>query len=210
MPFEYLHITSAPIGEGRERICYVHPEDERKLVKVQKGDIDKQTRRELALYRFLQRRKHADYSQIPRFYGRVRTNLGPGFVVDLIRDFDGGISKPLGWFFEQGYPVQEFMPYLEELKAYLMDNQIVINVDLTRSNVLFQKLSPEKACLVAIDGIGNHSAINWFDGFRSVSDGKISRRWERFMKQLVARSEQTIRNINAAPKPLEAAYRRPG
>lgn len=210
MSQEILQITGDPIGEGRERVCYVHPEDSGKLVKIQKGSEDKQTRRELKLYRWLSRRGRTSYSQIPRFYGTVRTNLGPGFITDLIRNFDGGISDSLGTYFQRGYPLEEFMPYLDELKQYLLDNQIIINVDLTRSNVLFQKVSPQRAHLVIIDGLGNHSAINWLDAFRFVSDRKINRRWERFIADLRNRSARSLREYGLPARRLEAPYRRAG
>ena len=181
---ELLQIDSPPIGEGQERICYVHPQDPDKLVKIQKGPADKQTRREIKLYRRLLRCKTTDYSQLPRFYGKVETNLGNGFVTDLIKDYDGEISNSLYWYFERGTPVSEFYTYLEELKQYLLENQIIISVDMRRTNVLFRKLSAKQAHLVVIDGLGNHSAINWFDGMRMVSDSKISRRWDRFFQTI--------------------------
>jgi predicted sugar kinase len=53
---QILEITSEPIGAGQERICYRHPEDAAKVVKIQKGESDKQTRRELELYENLSRR----------------------------------------------------------------------------------------------------------------------------------------------------------
>ncbi len=77
-----LQIIGEPIGAGQERVCYPHPDDEDKVVKIQKGDSDKQTRRELALYASLARRGMNDFEHIPRFYGRVQTSLGSGFVVD--------------------------------------------------------------------------------------------------------------------------------
>ncbi len=203
-----IQITDEPIGEGRERVCFVHPEDANKIIKIQKGDCATQTRRELRLYRWLAWRRFDDYRQIPRYYGKLRTNLGPGFVVDLIRDYDDEVSKSLYWFFERGYPMEEFLPYLEELKQYLLDSQIQINVDLTRSNVLFQKLDPARARLVIIDGLGNHSAINWFDIFKAVSDRKIDRRWRRFMTELKRRSDQMLDRYGLPPKRLETPYRR--
>jgi hypothetical protein len=208
MKQKILQITTDPIGEGQERICYVHPDDPSKLVKVQKGDSDKQTRREMKLYRRLMRRKSTDYSQLPRFYGKVQTNLGRGFITDLVRDFDGGISNSLYWFFERGIQVSEFYAYLEELKQYLLVNQIVISADMRRTNVLFQKLSPQKAQLVVIDGLGNHSAINWFDGIRMVTSSKINRRWDRFYKQLLIHSDEMLRDFGAQPEMLEQGYQR--
>ncbi|MDJ0777284.1 MAG: YrbL family protein [Gammaproteobacteria bacterium] len=205
-----IQITGEPIGEGQERICYRHPDDPGKIIKLQKGSSNKQTRRELELYRRLARRKATDYSQLPRYYGKVTTNLGEGFVTDLIVDYDGEVSNSLYWYFERGYPVEEFYPYLDELKQYLLANQVVFSEDLRRTNVLFQRLSPDRAQLVVIDGLGNHSAINWFDVFRSVSDSKINRRWQRFMRQLKIHSDEMIAAGGVSPRPLAAAYRRTG
>lgn len=207
MSQDILQIDSEPIGEGQERICYVHPQDPSKLVKVLKGESENQTRREMKLYQRLQR-KDTDYSQLPRFYGRVVTNLGRGFITDLIRDYDGNISNSLYWFFERGIPVSEFYPYLEDLKQYLLDNQIVISDDLRRTNVLFQKTSPLTAHLVVIDGLGNHSAINWLDGLRIVTDSKINRRWERFFVRLKIHSAEMLEAYGGPSQTLDEPYRR--
>jgi hypothetical protein len=199
---QILEITSEPIGAGQERICYRHPEDAAKVVKIQKGESDKQTRRELELYENLSRRKMDNFKHIPRYYGMTQTNLGEGFVVDLIADFDGAVSKSLWWHFEQGYPVAEFLPYLEELRQYLLDNLIVFSVDMGRYNILFQKTSPQQARLVVIDGLGNHS-----DYF---ARRKINRRWRRFIGRLQNYSAEIMRANNATPKTLETAYRKTG
>ena len=70
---------------------------------------------------------------------------GQGIVVDKIADYDGDVSKSLWWHFERGYPLAEFLPYLEELRRYLLDNLVVFSVDMGRYNILFQKLSPTQA-----------------------------------------------------------------
>jgi len=151
-----------------------------------------------------------NFEHIPQFYGEVETNLGAGFVVDCVTDYDGDISKSLWWHFEHGYPLSEFSSYLEDLRRYLLENQIVFSVDMGRYNILFQKLSPERARLVVIDGLGNHTAINWFDNVAFFARGKIRRRWQRFIDRLNNYSAETMRQHNASPQLLEAAYRRQG
>ena len=207
---EVIQINGDPIGEGQERICYRHPRDPGKLIKLQKGSGDKQTRRELELYRGLARRGMQDFGHIPKFHGMVETNLGRGFVVDLIADYDGKPSRSLWWHFERGYPVSEFSAYLEELRAYLRDNRIVFSVDMGRYNILFQRLSPERARLVVIDGLGNHTAVNWLDRIGWFARRKIDRRWHRFITRLRNYSAATMRAHGAVPKTLDAAYRRQG
>lgn len=207
---QILEISSEPIGVGQERICYRHPGDTTKVVKIQRGEDTKQTRRELEFYEKLSRRKMDNFEHIPRYYGMTQTNLGEGFVVDLIADFDGAISKSLWWHFEQGYPVSEFFPYLDELRQYLLDNLVVFSVDMGRYNILFQKTSPQQARLVVIDGLGNHTAINWFDNLACFARPKINRRWRRFFGRLQDYSDEIMRASNAIPKRLEAAYRKEG
>ena len=150
-----------------------------------------------------------DFAHIPRYYGPVETSLGPGFVVELIRDFDGSVSKSLWWHFERGYPLSEFLPFLDELRRYLIEQRIVFSVDMGRYNILFQKLSPRQARLVVIDGLGNHSAINWFDAIGYFARRKIRRRWGRFIDRLREYSAQTMLRHKGEPKLLESAYRKP-
>ncbi|MCP4979197.1 MAG: hypothetical protein GY935_01725 [Gammaproteobacteria bacterium] len=203
-----LEISSEPIGVGQERTCYRHPRDPGKVVKIQKAASDKQTRRERTLYDRLARRGMTNFEHIPQYYGLVETNLGAGFVVDLIADFDGQVSRSLWWHFEQGYPVAEFLPYLDELKQYLLDNLIVFSVDMGRYNILFQKTSAQRARLVVIDGLGNHTAINWLDDIGYFARRKINRRWQRFIERLQDYSTEMMRETGDCPKTLEAAYRR--
>ena len=210
MSQNFIQIDDEAIGLGQERACYRHPQDEAKVIKVQRGEEDKQTRRELRLYKWLQRRQLKEYNHIPRDYGQVQTNHGEGFVVDLVDDYDGSVSQSLYQLFEQGYPLSEFYPYLEELKHYMLDNRIVFSVDMGRFNILFRKLSPRKARLVVIDGLGNHSAFNWLDNFEYFARRKINRRWDRFVTRLQNYSAQMMEDFAGNPKQLEDAYRKSG
>lgn len=203
-----LQLDGEPIGAGQERVCYLHPDDDCKVIKLQKGDRDTQTRRELKLYSSLARRGMKNFEHIPQFHGCVQTNLGSGFVVDRIADYDGAESRSLWWHFQRGYPVSEFAYYLEELRLYLLANQVVFSVDMGRFNILFQKLSPKHARLVVIDGLGNHTAINWLDGIGYFARSKIHRRWRRFISRLNNYSAQTMRQHEGEPKMLAASYRK--
>ena len=138
----------------------------------------------------------------------MTTNLGPGFVIDCIRDFDGELSKSLWWHFTRGYPVSEFHSYLEDLRRYLLEWQVIFSVDMGRYNILFQKLSPERARLVVIDGLGDHAAIGWLDYIGFFARRKIRRRWRRFIGRLENYSAQTMRQHQGVPQHLETAYRR--
>ena len=196
-----LQITTDPIGKGKERSCFVHPDDPLKAIKISIGDVDKQSRREIRFYQKLQKRSRADDPHIPRFYGLCDTSLGRGIVVDLICDQDGVISKPLNWYLAEGYPIEDFEPYLEELKQSFLQNLIIFNHDMTVGNLLFQKISASKARLVAIDGLGDVAAIEWFDFFPAFARRKISRRWQRFIERVYRTSEVRLQRENLARDP---------
>ena len=48
-----LQITKEPIGRGKERACYVHPDDPRKAIKISMGEINKKSKCEIKFYRKL-------------------------------------------------------------------------------------------------------------------------------------------------------------
>jgi hypothetical protein len=179
-----LKITSEPIGTGRERACYIHPEDPRLAIKMPMGTVSDQTLRDLKFYRKLKKRGIKGIPHVPDFHGLCETNLGRGIVVDLIRNYDGEISRPLNWYLAQGVPIEEFEQCLEELKQSFLQNLIIFNHDMTIGNLLFQKPSSRTAQLVAIDGLGDVVAIDWFDYFPFLVRRKINRRWKRFMERI--------------------------
>ena len=179
-----LQISSRPIGKGKERACYIHPEDPRKAIKISMGKVNEQTRRDIKFYRKLARRSIGENRHIPKFYGLCETNLGKGIVVDLIRNYDGEISRPLNWYLAQGVPIEEFDVYLEELKHSFLQNLIIFNHDMTIGNLLFQRYSTSSARLIAIDGLGDVVALDWLNRFPFLVRRKIRRRWARFIARV--------------------------
>ena len=67
----------SPLGTGRHRKCYAHPEDAQRCIKIvyHRGDGgDKEIRRELKYYAHLGRRLK-DWSGIPRYHGTAKWHL---------------------------------------------------------------------------------------------------------------------------------------
>ena len=179
-----LQITKKPIGMGKERMCFVHPEDPRLAIKIAREKVSQQSQREIKFYRRLIKRGGVHDRHIPGFHGLCETSRGVGIVVDLIRNYDGEIARPLNWYLAQGYPIEEFEPSLEELKQSFLQNLIIFNHDMTIGNLLVQKISATKVRIVAIDGLGDVVAIDWLDIFPFLVRRKIERRWQRFMERL--------------------------
>ena len=179
-----LQISKQPIGMGKERMCFVHPEDPRLAIKIPKAGKSPQSEREIRFYRRLEARGGVDCKHVPRFHGICETNRGKGIVVELIRNYDGEISRPMNWYLANRYPLEEFIPFLDELQQAFLDQLIIFNHDLTIGNLLVRKTSASKFHLVAIDGLGDTVAIDWLDRIPFLVRRKIRRRWQRFMERL--------------------------
>ena len=194
-----LQITKQPIGMGKERMCYVHPEDPRLAIKIAREKVSQQSQREIEFYRKLGKRGGVHDRHIPRFHGLCETNRGVGIVVDLIRNYDGEIARPLNWYLAQGYPIEEFEPSLEELKQSFLQNLIVLNQEIAIGGLLVQKLSATRARIVAIDGLGDAIALDRLEIFPFLVRRKIERRWQRFMERLYLSRE--VRRQREAAEP---------
>jgi hypothetical protein len=197
-----LKIISQPIGVGRERACYVHPEDPRLAIKIPTGPVTDQTERDVRFYRRLKKRGLVGNVHIPKYFGMCETSIGPGIVVEMIRNYDGEIARPLNWYLAQGVPVEEFDAYLEQLKESFLQDLIIFNHDMQTGNLLFQKTSMGSARLVAIDGLGDTVALDWLDNISFLVRRKINRRWKRFIKRIYL--SQEVRAQRAAEQATES------
>lgn len=191
---DIIQISSEPVGRGRERTCYLHPEDPGKLIKISGDETDSQSRREIQFYQDYAKRASPDYRHLPRFHGLAKTNLGQGMLVDYIRDHDGQVSKSLRDYLDEGMSLPQATPYLNELKHYLLKNCVIFNHDMVTRNILLQHQSAQTSLLVLIDGIGDVVALPWLNRFEFHARSKIERRWNRFMQRLHDRIDQENAN----------------
>jgi len=179
-----LYINSDPIGTGVERDAYIHPSDPGKCIKVCKKKKCLQTEREVAYLRGLQRRKDFSWIHLPRFFETILTNKGLCMVVELVRDYDGQISKNLSHYLSAGLSIDHFRSELSQLKAYLLKYYVIFNYDMSADNLLYQGLDKKEGRLMIIDGLGDTVFIPLLNYFKGHVRKKILRRWERFEKKL--------------------------
>jgi hypothetical protein len=180
--------SSALIGRGVRRECYFHPEDENKCIKVVVAGDQKETVREQSFYRLLEKRNIA-WRMLARFYGNVETNLGEGAVFELIRDYDGAVSKTLEHYFsannETDHDYQNLYLALDLLKRYLLKWRIV-TMSITPQNIVYKKTRESEGSLVVIDNIGNSDFIPICSYVDWMATRKIHRKWQRFEELLAA------------------------
>ena len=179
-----LYIYSDPIGTGGSRKAYIHPIDHSKCVKVFDGRKCIQSKREIAYYRQLEKRKNFSWLHVPRFFGKVPTNKGPGMVVELVKDYDGKISRSLSHYLSDGCGIDRFRSELHQLKEYLLKYSIIFNYDMSQDNLLYQRLDRKEARLMIIDGLGDIVFIPLLNRLKGHVRKKILRRWGRFEGEL--------------------------
>ena len=170
-------------GEGRE--CYIHPHDDKLCIKIFN---DKETHNEQIYYKHLKNRG-VSQAMLAKSYGSVKTNFGLGGVFDLIRDYNGSISKSLSYYISSEQKITShfasLLKALLELKRYLLKERIIVR-DLKADNVVYKKNTYSTGQLMLIDGIGNADFIPIANYLHFLAKKKILRKWQKFSTRLLA------------------------
>lgn len=177
---------SLMIGKGLHRECFIHPDDKNLCIKVVVNGNQQETDREQGYYQLLQKR-NITWEMLPEFHGNVETNMGPGAVFDLIRDYDDQVSKTLEFYLADKEYVEQnkdqLLFALAELKKYLLKYNI-ITMPIKPKNILYQELNDQNGKLYIVDNIGNSEFIPYCSYLPYFGNKKIIRRWDRFFIKL--------------------------
>lgn len=174
---------SSLVNTGTNRACYIHPHDQNKCIKITISGNPKESKREMRYYRLLQRR-NTSMEMLAIFYGTVETNLGLGEVVELIRDYNGDISKEFSFYMNNNLiETSESFKMLDKLKEYLLAEKIIVK-DLNTVNIAYQKYSPTEGRLVIIDGTMNSEWIPISTYIPYFTHKKILKIWKKFIFSL--------------------------
>lgn len=172
-----------PIGKGTNRECFIHPNDEMKCIKITYTNDFQESEKEIAYYKFIEKEGFS-LSQLPKYYGKIKTSRGEGEVFDLIRDYDGNISKTLTYYvqnIEKTKEIQNPIYLLKELQSYCIENRIVIK-DLNSNNIMYQKLEVNRGNLIIIDGFSNPKRVKFLTKFGFYLRKKQLKDWNKFLK----------------------------
>lgn len=181
--------TERPIGSGRHRMCFVHPDNPAQCIKIlfnKESGGEKEVKRELAYYRHLQAR-NIDWNGLPKYLGVVETDLGVGHVFDFICDADGSPSKALSHYLEDENDRLKgslLLSLLRDLKEYLFHNRIV-TMTIKPQNILLRKEASGKGRLIIVDNIGEGTLIPLATLSGFFYEKKMERVWKRFIERLV-------------------------
>ncbi|WP_336368408.1 YrbL family protein [Marinobacter sp. C2H3] len=170
----------APFAQGGNRLCFVHPEDPGRCVKVRRPDFSLADRRrkkgfpknlkplssfddnleEARVMASLEHR-YGDraFRHISRCFGFVDTDMGRGLVSELIRDSDGAIAQTLKKvLWDEGF-TDECRSAVETLSTF-WEREAIPSRDLLLHNIVVQRADGGGIQrLVVIDGLGSAGLV---------------------------------------------------
>ena len=177
------------IGRGLHRSVYEHPEDKTRCIKIQHmAGGEKESIREKRYCEFLDRR-NISWAMLPKFHGTVDTSKGQGVVFDLIRDYDGQVSKMLLTYLDSEDLTREYFGQLRvalaKLRDYLHDYGIV-TMTIQPKNILYKRTDSDQGVLYIVDNIGTSDFLPISTYVKYFARKKLKRKWARFEQKMLS------------------------
>ena len=174
------------IGEGGSRNCYIHPEDKNLCIKTIKKKSDQRSvDREVGYLKRMKKRGNS-FRMIAKYDHSVMTSEGKGEVYELVRDYNGEISKDLKYYLnlKDESINHKIIELVEDLRKYLKNEKIRFS-DLCSHNVLLKKVDENEYEMVVIDGIGDNNQIPLLEYVYFLGIKRSIRKWEKFRLELI-------------------------
>ncbi len=143
------------LGKGNLRLCYLHPDDSSKVIKVAYKDqnVRNQNEVEEIYYKYLEK-KGVSFSHLTRCYGTINVNGKKGLVFDRVIDSDGSMTLTFSEAVAMKVITSEYArTLLDDLKEYLSKNSILF-VDVNLDNIMCRHEENGSYTLIIIDGLG--------------------------------------------------------
>jgi hypothetical protein len=170
-------------GKGGRSIVYIHPDDPNKCVKIDKKKKKKRRifNKKFGLYErevnFYKTHSHINLEHhLPKCYGIVKTNKGPGLCYELIRNDNGEISYTLKEFIKKNGITYELKEKYNEIIKYFIKNKIYPG-DANSRNILVQMKNNDISKLIIVDGFNNHQIIFMNKYYQSVKKYLKHKKW---------------------------------
>lgn len=177
MPKIKLH-QRGYITEGSQRLIYTHPDNPELCIKIPKEESNQRyVSREIKYTK-----KYQDkVSCIPAFHGTIHTDLGMGYVFDLVKNYDGSVSQTLRDYADGGADMTIIRQKIEQLYALFLEKHIIVS-DLHAGNILVRHTTNSDYELWIVDGLGNSDFIKICDISYFFHKKKLMRKFTRFAR----------------------------
>lgn len=178
-----IHLTeNLLLGRGAHRECYQHPTNMNLCVKVVynlSNGGEKELRRELSYYNKLNS-KIKDWSSITRYYGKVKTNIGTGYLYDQVRNKDGSPSITLRDYLNNNPVSEQLKKSLVDLKEYIGKNRLS-TMTIKQQNILCQIGDGNTIKLVIVDNLGESTLIPLSKVSKTIFNLRLNKKWRNFI-----------------------------
>jgi len=191
------------MAEGFARKCYFYPGKDGLCIKIGKPDVDEShLYKEINYYNKIKKKNTSkfDYPFYSLYHGTIETNLGEGFVYDLVRDeTTQHVSKTLlEYLYMKDCPYDDsiFDAALIRLKDQMIKHKVFAS-DLRPRNICCKILKDESIELIIIDGIGHRDFFPLADWFGYFAKQKIERRFQSIFLENVDYYRKMIKQLNS-------------
>lgn len=191
------------IAEGLARKCFYHPDDDNLCVKIGKPNVEvEHLYKEINYFKKIKNidTSKFDYQFYAAYNGEVQTNLGTGFVYELIKDeISQKISLTLRHYLEmQDAPFKDevFVDGLDRLKHQMIKHKIFVG-DLRARNICCKILKDNSLELIVIDGIGHRDFFPFADWFHFFAKRKVERRFLKANLHSLSAQRDLIKRMRA-------------
>jgi len=192
------------IAEGVARKVYQHPEYPNRCIKIGKAEIEEHhLYKEINYHIKIKSKNRAkfDYPFFAEYHGEVSTNLGKGFIYDLIRDESSqSVSLTLRHYIEMpNSPLSDtlILEELEHLKQQMIKNKIFVG-DLRARNICCKMLKDGSVQFIVIDGLGHRDFLPLADWFGYFARKKVERRFVKANLQSLDAQRDLLKRLRAS------------
>ena len=185
------------LGEGMNRKTYTHPIYKNLCIKISSQRGLRSAKREINYLKRLHARG-VSFDMIADFKGKVKTNLGIGDLYELVRDFDGEISKDLEYHLSLNDKniTSKMLSLIEDLRVYLREQYILFS-DLDMDNILVKKESKDSFKLIIIDGIGDNNQIPFLSYLKNLGIKRNTKKWALFKTKIGKKFPDIVQSIKS-------------
>jgi PhoP regulatory network protein YrbL len=193
----------SPFASGTFRDVFIHPADNSKCIKIDhrrylskfrtpldfwEKELGGNAREASEYYRLIS--SNVPYEQyFPRFYGTIKTDLGPGLCVELLKGTDGKLPVNLYRCFQTDlFSDLEFCRFIRnEYQKFwnFCERHLILSASVGFENVgIIQIDGTPKLVSFDIKQVATKKFISWVDWSTVLKKKKIGRRFARHLKIL--------------------------
>lgn len=169
------------IAEGMMRKCYIHPSNKNLCIKIIKpsGDHTLFLKREEKYYKKIQKKaERHSLSFFAKYHGTINTNLGKGYVYELVKNADNSLSQSIEHYIktQSSQFSDEVLQLAINNLTYMMVKYKIFSMDLEAQNLLCRIDNNNNIEIVIIDGMGYNEFLPLVDYSNFFARKKVKRK----------------------------------